>query len=141
MCLNFQMSKQFLKPKHTAKTKCFYKRSLKMLKAFLFIFMFLGLGELIVYVMGIVIPGNILGMLLIFLALRFKLIKLETVKPASDVLVNNMMLFFVPFAVGLLSYFDFIKEYWIILSVVASVSTLITLFITGFVQQKLENND
>lgn len=112
-----------------------------MLKAFLFIFMFLGLGELIVYVMGVVIPGNILGMLLIFLALRFKLIKLETVKPASDVLVNNMMLFFVPFAVGLLSYFDFIKEYWIILSVVASVSTLITLFITGFVQQKLENND
>lgn len=121
--------------------KHFRNRSLKMLKAFLYIFLFLGLGELIVYLIEIPVPGNILGMLLIFLALRFKLIKLETVKPASDVLVNYMMLFFVPFAVGLLSYFDFIKSYWIILSVVASVSTLITLYITAFVQQKLEKND
>lgn len=118
-----------------------FKGYLKMLKAFLFIFLFLGLGELISYLIDIPIPGNILGMILIFVALKLKLIKLETVKPASDKLINYMMLFFVPFGVGLMSYFDFIKSYWIILIVAAGVSTLITLYVTALVQQKLEKDD
>lgn len=116
-------------------------RSLKILRAFLYIFLFLGLGELIVYFIKIPIPGNIVGMVLIFVALKLKWIKLETVKPASDKLINYMMLFFVPFGVGLLSYFDFIRSYWIILSVVAGLSTLITLYITAIVQQKLEKDE
>lgn len=113
----------------------------KMFRAFLFIFLFLGLGELIVYVIDIPVPGNILGMILIFAALKLKLIKLETVKPASDKLIQYLMLFFVPFGVGLLAYFDFIKAHWIVLVVAAGVSTLITLFVTAIVQQKLEKHD
>ncbi len=112
-----------------------------MIIAFLIIFLFLGLGELIVYFIDIPVPGNILGMVLIFVALKLKIIKLETVKPASNILINYMMLFFVPFGVGLLSYFDFIKVHWIILVVAASVSTLMTLYVTAIVQQKLEKND
>ena len=118
-----------------------FNRNLKMLKAFLYIFLFLALGELIVYFIDIPIPGNILGMILIFVALKLKLIKLETVKPASDKLIKYMVLFFVPFGVGLMSYFDFIKSYWIVLSVAAGLSTLITLYVTAIVQQKLEKDD
>ncbi len=118
-----------------------FQRSLKILKAFFYIFLFLGLGESIVYFINIPVPGNILGMVLIFLALKLKLIKLETVKPASDTLINYMMLFFVPFGVGLLAYFDFIKSYWIILTIAAGLSTLITLYVTAIVQQKLEKDD
>lgn len=123
------------------KPKRFLKGSVKMIIAFLIIFLFLGLGELIVYFIDIPVPGNILGMVLIFVALKLKIIKLETVKPASNILINYMMLFFVPFGVGLLSYFDFIKVHWIILVVAASVSTLMTLYVTAIVQQKLEKND
>ncbi|MEO5789093.1 MAG: CidA/LrgA family protein [Gelidibacter sp.] len=113
----------------------------KMLKAFLYIFLFLGLGELIVYFIDFPVPGNILGMILIFVALKLKLIKLETVKPASDKLIQYLMLFFVPFGVGLLAYFDFIKAHWIVLTVAAGLSTLITLYVTAIVQQKLEKHD
>lgn len=112
-----------------------------MLKAFLVIFLFLGLGEGIAYLIAIPVPGNVLGMLLIFMALRFKLIKLEWVKPASDKLIQYLMLFFVPYGVGLLAYFDFIKSYWIMLSVAAGLGTLITLYVTAVVQQKLEKDD
>lgn len=114
----------------------------KMFKAFLCIFLFLGLGELIVYfIESIPVPGNILGMILIFVALKLKLIKLETVKPASDKLIQYLMLFFVPFGVGLLAYFDFLKVHWVVLVVAASVSTLITLYVTAIIQQKLEKHD
>ena len=114
---------------------------LLMLKALLWIFSFLGLGELVSYFIDIPIPGNIVGMILIFIALKFKLIRLETVKPASDLLLKYMVLFFVPYGVGLMSYFDFISSYWIILSVAAVCSTLITLYITALVQQKLEKHE
>ncbi|RXJ49987.1 CidA/LrgA family protein [Gelidibacter gilvus] len=112
-----------------------------MLKAFLILFLFLGLGELIKYFIEIPIPGNILGMVLIFIALKLKLIKLEWVKPASDTLLNYLVLFFIPFGVGLMSYFDFINLYWVILCVAAGLSTLITLYVTALIQQKLEKHD
>ena len=116
-------------------------QALKMLVAFAHLFLFLGLGELIVYFIEIPLPGNILGMILIFVALKLKLIKLEAVKPASDLLIQYLMLFFVPFGVGLLAYFDFIKMHWSVLMVAAGVSTLITLYITAIVQQKLEKDE
>ena len=135
------MDKASYQKKDSIKTKGFHHRSLKILQAFLYIFMFLGLGELVVYFIDIPVPGNILGMILIFVALKLKLIKLETVKPASDKLIQYLMLFFVPFGVGLLAYFDFIKAHWLVLVIVATLSTLVTLFITAFVQEKLEKND
>lgn len=114
---------------------------LPTLKAFLWIFLFLGIGELISYVLNIPVPGNILGMILIFSALKLSLIQLKDVKPASDQLLKYMVLFFVPYGVGLMSYFDFISSYWLILSVIAVVTTLLTLYITALVQQKLERHD
>jgi holin-like protein len=80
-----------------------------MLKALFYIFLFLAMGELVINLIDIPISGNILGMMLIFIALKLKLIKLETVKPASDKLVKYMVLFFVPYGVGLMAYFDFIS--------------------------------
>ena len=116
-------------------------QALKMLVAFAHLFLFLGLGELIVYFIEIPLPGNILGMILIFVALKLKLIKLEAVKPASDMLIQYLMLFFVPFGVGLLAYFDFIKMHWSVLTVAAVISTLITMYVTAIIQQKLEKDE
>lgn len=136
-----QMNKKTIKFKSNLKAMSLLNGSFKMLKAFLCLFLFLGLGEIICYLIEIPLPGNILGMILIFVALKLKLITLESVKPASDKLLNYLVLFFIPFGVGLMSYFDFIKSYWIILFVAAGLSTLIALYVTAQVQQKLEKND
>ena len=109
-----------------------------MLKSLCYIFLFLILGEFIKYLFNISIAGNIIGMVLIFLALKIKLIKLSDVKPASDKLLKYMVLFFVPYGVGLMVYFDVIKEHWLSITLVVLVSTIITLYITAFIQQKLE---
>lgn len=112
-----------------------------MLKALYYIFLFLILGEFINYFLGIPIAGNILGMILIFIALKLKLIKLENVKPASRKLVQYMVLFFVPYGVGLMVYFEVILTYWIPILTAIVVSTLITLYITAIIQQKLEKDE
>ena len=73
-----------------------------MLKSIFYIILFLVIGELTVYLINMPIPGNVIGMLLIFTALSLKVIKLENVKPAADFLTRNLGLFFVPPGVGLI---------------------------------------
>jgi holin-like protein len=107
-----------------------------MLKALAYIFGFLLLGELITFFFEIPIAGNILGMFLIFLALRLKLVKLEVVKPASDKLIKYLVLFFIPYGVGLMVYFEIIADYWLPISVAVIASTVITLYISAIIIEK-----
>jgi holin-like protein len=65
------------------------------------LFVFLAIGELIVWLTGIPIPSSIIGMLLLTAALQFKIVKLRWVQRVSDFLVNNLGFFFVPAGVGL----------------------------------------
>jgi len=111
-----------------------------MLKGLFFIFLFLILGEFLKYIFNIPIAGNIIGMILIFSALKLKLIKLESVKPAADKLIQYMVLFFVPYGVGMMVYFDVIKAHWFPILTATVISTIVTLYVTALVQQKLERN-
>ncbi len=109
-----------------------------MYKSLVYIFIFLALGEIIKYVFNIPIAGNIIAMILIFASLRLKIIKLSTVKPASDTLIKYMVLFFIPYGVGMMVYFDVLKENWIPIIFATLISTIISLYVTAIVQEKLE---
>ena len=90
------------------------------------------------YFLDVPVAGNIIGMLLIFLALFFKLIKLKDVKPASDFLVKYLVVFFIPYGVGLMVYANLIAEYWMPVTIAVLLSTLLSLYVTGAVYQKLD---
>lgn len=107
-----------------------------MLKALAYIFGFLLLGELITYFFELPIAGNILGMFLIFLALRLKIMKLKDVKPASDKLIKYLVLFFIPYGVGLMVYFEIIADYWLPISLAVIASTIITLYVSAIIIEK-----
>lgn len=112
-----------------------------MLKALFYIFLFLALGELTKHFFNIPIAGNIIGMIYIFVSLKVGVLKLETVKPASDKLVKYMVLFFVPYGVGLMAYYDVIKANWLSIIVAITLSTILTLFVTAYIQQKFEKDE
>jgi holin-like protein len=111
-----------------------------MLKGITIIFVFLFIGEFISKSLNIPIPGNVIGMILITAALRFNIIKLESVKQTSDILIKNMILFFIPPAVGIMLYFDMIKNDWLTLLVGLFPPTFIVLFVVAKLQQRLEND-
>ena len=95
----------------------------------------LALGEFVIYVTHIPLPSSILGMLLLTLFLKLKIVRLEWVRSISEFLVANMGFFFVPPGVAIMLYFDIIKaQFWPI--VLASVvSTVLVLAVTGWVHQ------
>lgn len=111
-----------------------------MLKSVLIIFTFLMAGELLKYGLALHIPGNILGMGLIFLGLQMEWITLEQVKPAADKLLRFLPLFFIPYGVGLIEFGDLLVLHWLPILIVLVLSTILTLYVSAYIQQKLEKN-
>ena len=58
-------------------------------------------GELLKYIIPLSIPASIYGMVLLFLALELKILKVSDIKETSNFLIEIMPLMFVP-GVGLL---------------------------------------
>lgn len=88
----------------------------------------------------ITIPGNIIGMILLFLLLQFKVVKLEKVSDIGDLLINNMAIFFVPAGVSLIRSLDLISENIFVLLITIFFSTIAVMYITGFVVEKMISN-
>ena len=109
-----------------------------MIKGIAYIFCFLFLGESISSLLHIPVPGNVIGMILITMSLKFGLIKLDDVKAPAEFLVKNMALFFVPPGVGIILYFDMIKNDWLAVIVSLFAGTFSVLIVVGLLQQKLE---
>lgn len=95
------------------------------------------LGNALSAVTGRIIPGNIIGMLLLFAALSWRLVPAERVRPAAKFLLANMALFFVPFGVGVMVAYPLILErLWGILAVLAG-GLVAVLLVTGHLYQYL----
>lgn len=109
-----------------------------MIRQLAILFGCLALGEFIIWLTDVALPSSILGMLILTILLKLRVIRLEWVKEISDFLVGNMGFFFVPPGVALMLYFDIIKaEFWpIVISTV--VSTVIVLVVTGWAHQVYE---
>lgn len=101
------------------------------------IFIFNWLGQMIVAVSGLPIPGSIIGFLLLFVSLYTGLIQLSWIEAGTALLISEMLLFFIPSLVG------FIEHSWMfglkglfILFIILS-GTTIMMITTGIISEKM----
>jgi len=93
------------------------------------------LATLVITWLGISFPAPLLGMLLLFLFLKFKIIPLSIVEGICDVLISKMGLLFVPAAVGIILYLNLLKtELWAWLATVVLGSLCILLGTAKFTE-------
>ena len=85
----------------------------------------------------VVVPGSILAMILLFLLLQFKVVKIENIKEVSDFFLNNMAIFFVPAGVSLITSLNIIMDNIFVLLISVVLSTVIVMYVTGIVVQKM----
>lgn len=101
----------------------------------MYILLFWLIGNVLSNFVGGMVSGNVIGMVLLFAALKFRLVNPDTVRPAAKFLTANMAVCFVPFGVGLIiSYRVIADNIWAIL-VAAAVSTVLVMVSTGHVMQ------
>lgn len=86
------------------------------------------------------LPGNVIGLILFTAALFAKLIKLEWVEGAASFLTRHMMLFFVPFTVGIIAFAPMLGENWISICSGIVGGTFAVLWVTGWVSSMLAKN-
>ena len=101
----------------------------------------LALGDLTVRTTGVKLPSSIIGMLLLTLLLKLKLIKLEWVRGLTDFLIANLGFFFVPPGVALMLYFDLIRAEILPIALATLLSTVIVLIITGHTHQAVSKGE
>lgn len=94
-------------------------------------------GNALSMLTGNVVSGNVIGMLLLFLALNLRWVKAETVRPAARFLLGSMALFFVPFGVGLTVSYRTILDNLGAVVVSGVVSTILVLLTVGWIFQLL----
>lgn len=104
------------------------------------IFLFLAIGEVVVWATGIPVPSSIIGMLCLTAALQFKIVKLRWVSAVAEFLTANLGFFFIPAGVSLMFYFDVLKAQWVAIVVASVGSTLVVLWVTGLVHQYLRKS-
>lgn len=86
---------------------------------------------------AILIPGSIVGMLLLFLLLQFKVLDLSSIENISGFFLDNMAVFFIPAGVSLVKSLDLIKENVLVLLLVICLSTLVVMYTTGIIVEKM----
>ena len=111
---------------------------MKILRQFGIILLILLLGEAIRIGTGISIPSTVIGMILLFIALLSKLIKLEQIDMISKFLLDHLAFLFVPAGVGLISSLDLIGKAWLPILAIVLISTILVIGITGWTVQLLK---
>jgi len=69
------------------------------------------IGEGISSFFHLPIPGSIIGLIILFLALQFKWLRVRHVNMVGNFLLANMTILFLPPAVGIMEKFDVIAPY------------------------------
>lgn len=80
-----------------------------MIREFLLIFVINYIGVIVAQVLKLPVPGTILGMLLLFVLLYTKILKVSSIERASNFLLLNMTIFFLPPSVELLDTMYLLK--------------------------------
>ena len=110
---------------------------MKYLRQFAVIMIFSLAGELLHLLLPIPIPASIYGMILLFIALACKLVKVEAVKETGSFLVSMLPLLFVVVTVGLMGCWSLIRDKLPQLAILVVVTTVVTFGVSGILTKLL----
>ena len=108
---------------------------MKFLKQFGIILLISFMGEAIKYFVPLPIPASIYGLVIMFIALKTHILKLESVNSAGRFLIEIMPPMFIPSAVGLINSWGILQPVIIPVATITVVSTVVVMAVTGRITQ------
>lgn len=112
-------------------------KKLKYVKQFLIILLISFIGEGLNFLIPAPIPASIYAMVILFVCLCTKIIKLEAVKDAGMFLIEIMPLMFIPAGVGLMKSWGVLKPLIIPVVVITVISLIAVMAVSGRVSQRI----
>jgi holin-like protein len=109
--------------------------NMKMIRQLAIILIICFLGELLRKVFNLALPGNVIGMLILFICLSTGIIKIEAIEEASKFFLDHLAFFFLPAGVGLITSVGVLKDYWLYIVLITIISTIVVMVTTGITVQ------
>lgn len=109
-----------------------------MLNAITALLIFQLIGETIARLAALPLPGPVIGMALLFLALTLRGGLPESLRVTAGGLLQHLSLLFVPAGVGVVLYLSLIADQWAAISVSLLVSTVATIAVSALVMLGFE---
>lgn len=114
---------------------------MKYVKQFLIILLISFIGEGLNYAIPAPIPASIYAMVILFVCLCTKIIKLDDVKDTGMFLIEIMPLMFIPAGVGLMKSWGVLKPLIVPVLVITVVSLVAVMGVSGHVSQRIIANE
>ena len=97
------------------------------------------LGYFIVDFLHLPIPGNVMGLIILFILLVTNVIPIHWIEQASSLLIKHLAFFFIPIAVGLMALGAVFLNSGISLFISMFISIVLGIFLTGIVSQSVSH--
>ena len=99
------------------------------LRGMVWLLIFQSSGELLARGLGLPLPGPVIGMVLLLLALRWPTVQ-KPVGECAEFLLSHLSLLFVPVGVGVMTHLSLVSQYGVRMLAVVVLSTLAGLAVT-----------
>ena len=105
------------------------------------IILFYLVGEYIVSITGIIIPGSIIGLVLLWFSLYLKIVNVKYIEKGASFMLAFLTLFFIPSTVAVINYPELLTVSGGLLILAVIMSTIFALVITGKVSRIIEEKE
>lgn len=113
---------------------------MKILKMLIQVLVLCGIslmGNFAAQFLPVAIPGNILGIFILLILLERGIIRMDKIEQGANFLIAELLLFFIPSAIGVMQYQDVLRGDWLQLVFVIAASTAAVLFFVALTAECL----
>ncbi|OCS93705.1 CidA/LrgA family protein [Caryophanon latum] len=114
---------------------------LKIIVQLAVLFVFNEIGKWLVEALNLVLPGSIMGLILLWLCLFFNIIKVEWIEAGAGFLLMYLTLFFIPTTIGVIDYPELLSGAGLYLMLAVVISTLFAIAVAGVSTKYLEKKE
>jgi len=95
------------------------------------------IGEWIADIFDLLIPGSVIGMILLLGLLFIRGLKLEWIEEGAGFMVRHLTFFFIPATVGIMQYYDVFAGKGLLLVIIVLISTVLVMVVSGLMGQQI----
>ena len=92
-------------------------------------------GYMLAHVLSLRLPGNLVGMLILFALLSGRLVRLEWIQEGASILTRHLAFFFIPIAVGLVAFKEVFLQHGLAILGTLIVSATAGILLCGLIAQ------
>ena len=98
-------------------------------------------GYMLAHVLSLRLPGNLVGMLILFALLSGRLVRLEWIEEGASILTRHLAFFFIPIAVGLIAFREVFLQHGLPILGTLIVSATAGILLCGFIAQAFKEKE